>query len=166
MRQKGLVILGVVLSLFLVTELAYAEGNLAYVNLGELFDNYTKTKEYDKILEEKQKDYEKQREKKLDEVKKMQDKLSLLSEEEGEARRDEIEDRVSKLQEFDRDRTQDLRKQRDEKVKEIFEDIENAIKAYAKDKGFSLVFDRRALVYDNESLDITDEVLKILNKKR
>lgn len=165
MKRGGLVILGVALGLFFMTTLVYAEGELTYVNLGRLFDGYSKTKEYDKILDKKQKDYEKEREKKVGEVKKLQDKLSLLSEEEREARRGELEDKIMQLQKFDRSSTQDLRKLKDEKVQEIFKDIKDAIQVYANKEGLSLVFDSRAVVYENKSLDITDQISKILNKE-
>jgi outer membrane protein len=165
MKGRGLVILGVALGLFLITTLVYAEEKLAYVNFAEIFAEYSKTKAYDKVLEKKQKDYEKQRETKVDEVKKLQEKLGLLSEVERESRKGDLEDKISKLQEFDRSATQDLRKERDEKVQEIFKNIQNAIKTYAKKEGMTLVFDKRALVYETESLDITNQILKILNKK-
>ena len=159
-----LILMGVlVLSLLFITGTAYAEDKFAYVDLAQVFDQYSKTKEYDKTLEKKQKAYEQAREKRLDEVKKLQEKLSLLSEEERESRMGELEDKITKLQEFDRSSTQDLRKQRDEKVKEIFQDINNTIKTYAKKQGITLAFDKRALAYENKNLDITDEVLKILN---
>jgi len=163
--MKSLALIGIVgLSLFLVTGSAYAEDKLAYVDLGQVFDEYSKTKEYDKVLDKKQKAYEKDREKQLDEVKKLQEKLSLLSEEERETRKGELQDKITKLQEYDRSSTQDLRKQRDEKVQEIFKDIKKAIEDYAKEEKITFVFDKRALVYDNESLNITPQVLKILNK--
>lgn len=164
--MKRLVLIGVLaLSLFLITGLAYAEEKLAYVDLGQLFDGYEKTKEYDQILGDKQQTYEKDRQEKLDEVKKFQEKLGLLSEDERESQKSELEDKIAKLQEFDRSATQDLRKRRDEKVQEIFKDINEAIGVYVKKEGLTLIFDRRALVYENKSLDVTEQVLGTLNKK-
>ena len=152
------------LSLFIITGLAYAEAKFSYVDIGRIFDDYKKTKEYDKVLEGNQKAYEKEREEKLTEVKELQEKLGLLSEEERESRKGELENMIVGLQEFDRSSTEDLRKQRDEKVREIFNDIEKAINTYAKKEGITFVFDKRALVYQDDKLDITTQVLKILNK--
>ena len=163
--MKRLLLTGaLVLSMFLITGFAFAEEKFAYVDLSEVFQQYKKTKEYDKILEGKQKAYEEQREKKVDEVKKLQEKISLLSEEEKEGQKTNLEETITALQEFDRSSTQDLRKQRDEKVKEIFQDIDKAVETYAKKEGITLVFDRRALVLDNAKLDITEQILKIINK--
>ena len=164
--MKKLVLVGIVcLSLFLITGLAYAEEKLAYVNFAQLFTEYSKTKAYDTALEKKQKDFEKEREEKVNEVKKMQEKLSLLSEAERESRKGDLEDKIAQLQEFDRSATQDLRKERDDKAQEIFKNIQDVIKTYAQKEGITLVFDKRSLVYETKSLDITDQVLKILNKK-
>lgn len=165
MKQRGLVILGIALGLFFVTASGYAAEKLAYVDFGQLFSQYSKTKEYDKVLEKKQKDYEEKREKKLEDVKKMQEKLSLLSEDERESRKNKLEDKIVKLQEFDRNATQDLRKERDKSAQDIFKDIQGVIESYAKEKDLTFVFDKRALVYEKKDLDITKEISEILNKK-
>ncbi|MFC1658466.1 OmpH family outer membrane protein [Candidatus Omnitrophota bacterium] len=165
MSFKKLLVLVAVTGLCFTVVSAYAAEKIGVVELLKVFDEYSKTKEYDKVLEKKQEDYQKARDEKLDGVKKLQEKLSLLSEEERESRKSELEDQISKLQAFDRDQTQDLRKQRDDKVQEIFKDINKAIENYAKKQGFTLILDKRALVYESKSLDITAEILKILNKK-
>ncbi|MFH1678806.1 MAG: OmpH family outer membrane protein [Candidatus Omnitrophota bacterium] len=167
MKRSGVIGLVVALSLFFMTTLVYAEAKLGYVDLGKVFDEYKKTKEYDKVLEGKQKDYEKEREGKIGEVKELQDKLGMLSEAERDSRKGELEDKITKLQEFDRNLTQDLRKQRDERVQEIFKDIKDSIDSYAKKEGLTFVFDSRALVFYNEKLklDITDQILKFINNK-
>ncbi|MFH1577826.1 MAG: OmpH family outer membrane protein [Candidatus Omnitrophota bacterium] len=166
MKRKCLAILVGVLVLFFAITSVHAEEKMAYVDLARVFDEYEKTKDYDKLLAEKQKDYEAKRESKLGEVKGIQEQLGLLSEGERVSRESELEDKIAKLQEFDRNATQDLRKERDEKVQGIFKDIKDAIDAYSKKEGFSLVFDKRALVFYTLKIDITDEVLKVLNKKR
>ena len=164
MKRRVLIILGITLSFFLMVNLGFAEEKLAYVDLSKVFEEYKKTKEYDKILEKKQKEYEKQRESKVNDIKQLQEKLSLLSDEEKKARRSELEEKIAKLQEFDRNVTQDLRKQRDEKIQDIFSDIKKTIDNYAKRQGLSFVFDKRALIYYKENLDITDKILSTLNK--
>ena len=141
---------------------AQAADKLGYVDLGRLFDEYNKTKDYDKVLEGKQTTYESEREKKVNDVKQLQSKIEILSEKEREAKKPDLEEKIKALQEFDRVQTMDLRKDRDEKMKEILKDIEKAVGEYAKKQGFTLVFNDRVLVYQDKSLDITDNVLKIL----
>ena len=161
MKKSFAVMIGVVFLAICATG-AFAADKLAYVDLSRLFDEYEKTKAYDKILEGKQMTYEKDREKNVDEVKKMQDKMSLLSDKEKEAKKGDLENKIKELQEFDRVQQTDLRKERDEKMKEILKDIENAVSAYSKANGYTMVFNDRVLVYQEKTMDITDGVIKIL----
>ena len=163
MRQKlAISAIGMILGVAFFIAQAQAADKLGYVDLSKLFDAYNKTKEYDKILEEKQKAYEGEREKKVNEVKQIQDKLNLLTDKEKEAKKADLEQKIQELQGFDRDKTQDLRKERDKKMQDILKDIENAIAEYAKKEGFTLVFNDRVLVYQDKALDITGNVAKIL----
>jgi Skp family chaperone for outer membrane proteins len=161
MKKSFAVMIGVVFLAICATG-AFAADKLAYVDLSRLFDEYEKTKAYDKILEGKQMTYEKDREKNVDEVKKMQDKMSLLSDKEKEAKKGDLENKIKELQEFDRVQQTDLRKERDEKMKEILKDIENAVSAYSKANSYTMVFNDRVLVYQEKTMDITDGVIKIL----
>jgi len=61
------------------------------------------------------------------------------------------------LQEYDRQKQADLRKEQDEKMREILKDIEDAVKQYAAKEGYTMVFNDRVLVYQGPSLNITDE---------
>lgn len=165
MKKIFLSVMGFVLTLFFCAGIACAQEKLAYVDLGRLFDEYAKTKEYDKILADQEKAFEKERENKVNEVKKLQDSLNLLSDKEREGKKGDLENKIKELQEFDRSKTQDLRKERDERVQEIFKDIKGAIDEYAASSGYVLIFDSRALVFEAKNLDITDKVLGILVKK-
>jgi Skp family chaperone for outer membrane proteins len=48
-------------------------------------------------------------------------------------------------------------------MKEILKDIEEAVKKYSEKEGFTLVFNDRVLVYQTKSMDITDQIVAILN---
>jgi outer membrane protein len=165
MKRIILIGLGVVLGLFFISCTIDAAEKIGYVSLERLFDDYHKTKEYDKILEGKQKSYEADRQKKVEEVKKLQDKFSVLSKQEKEAKKGLLEEKIKALQDFDKEKTANLRKERDEKMREILKDIEKAISAFAKKEGYSLIFNDRVLVYQEKALDVTDKVFKILQKQ-
>ena len=141
-----------------------AAEKFAYVDLSRLFSEYAKTKEYDKTLTEKQNNYRTEIDKKTNEVKQFQDKINLLSDKEKEAKKDEFETKIKALQDFERQKLTDLRKEQDESMKEIFKDIEEAVKKYAEKEGYTLVFNDRVFVYQTKNMDITDKVMDILNK--
>ena len=50
--------------------------------------------------------------------------MNLLSDKEKETKKAELETKIKGLQEFDRQKQTDLRKEQDEKMKEILKDIE------------------------------------------
>jgi len=150
-------------TLFL-TGRVFAADKFAYVDLSRLFSEYGKTKDYDKSLNEKQNAYRAEIDKKTNEVKQYQDKLNLLSDKEKEAKKADFETKVKALQDFERQKLTDLRKEQDDRMKEIFKDIEESVKQYAEKEGYTLVFNDRVFVYQTKNMDITDKVMLILNK--
>jgi outer membrane protein len=150
--------------LITMLNLAYAADKFGYVDLSRSFSEFSKTKDYDTALSGKQDVYDKEREKRVGEVKQLQDKMNLLSDKEKEAQKPQLEDKIKSLQDFDRQQQTDLRKDQDEKMKEILKDIEDAVKTYAAKEGYTMVFNDRVLVYQDKTLDITDKILAILNK--
>ncbi|MDD4939565.1 MAG: OmpH family outer membrane protein [Candidatus Omnitrophica bacterium] len=156
----------ILLAAFLLCPMgAYAADKFAYVDLSRVFSEYGKTKEYDKNLTEKQNSYRSEIDKKTNEVKQLQDKMNILSEKEKDAKKSEFESKVKGLQDFERQKLTDLRKEQDEKMKEIFKDIEDAVKQHAEKEGYTLVFNDRVFVYQTKNMDITDKVIAILNAK-
>ena len=152
-----------VCALFLTSPVFAAE-KFAYVDLSRLFSEYGKTKDYDKTLSDKQNTYRIEIDKKTNEVKQFQERLNLLSDKEKETKKAEFEAKVKTLQDFERQKLTDLRKEQDDKMKEIFKDIEEAVKQYAQKEGYTLVFNDKVFVYQNKNMDITDNVMGILNK--
>lgn len=165
MRKASKFLLGVILGLGIVVSVVSAADKLAYVDLSRIFGEYAKTKDYDKVLADKQGAYEQERDKKVNDIKQLQDKLNLLSDKEKEAKKQDLETKIKDLQEFDRQKQTDLRKEQDERMKEILKDIEDTIRGYAEKEGYSLVFNDRVLVYQNKTLDITDKIIEIINAK-
>lgn len=164
MKKSVLASLGLFLcSLFFVTGVFAAE-KIACVDLSRLFSEYTKTKDYDKTLGDKQTGYDTERGKKVNEIKQFQDKMNVLSDKEKETKKTELETKIKALQEFDRAKQTDLRKELSEKKAELIKDIEGAIEQYAKKEGYTLVLSEVGLAYNTKNLDITDKILAILNK--
>lgn len=165
MKKRAVIFWVAFFSSMVLGSACFAAQNLAYVDLSRIFSEYNKTKDYDKVLGDKQTAYETERDKKVSDVKQLQDKMNLLSDKEKESKKTDMESKVKTLQEFDRQKQTDLRKEQDEKMKEILKDIEDAVKQYAEKEGYSLVFNDRVLVYQTKSLDITDKIIGILNKE-
>ncbi len=141
------------------------EGKIGYLDLSKIFDDYGKTKEYDKILEAATKDYEKARNEKIEKLRSAQDKLALLKDEEKTKLEADIEKQKNELLEFDRQKKTDLTKQRDEKIREILLEIEKIVREFAEKEGYALILNDRVLIYGKPTGDITDKVMKIMNEE-
>lgn len=149
---------------FIFSSAACAEQKFGYIDFTKVFGEYSKTKEYDKIFKGKQDAYESGREKIVTEIKQFQDKMNLLSDKEKEAKKGELEAKIKNLQEFDRQNQTDLRKEQEEKLKELLKDIDDVVKQYCAKEGYTFVFHDKALAYSDKSLDITDKVIELVNK--
>ena len=163
MRKTAVVLGGMVIGLALFVGSAQAADKFAYIDLSRTFSEYSKTKGYDKTLSDKEKVYTDERDKKVADLKAFQDKVSLLNDKEREAKGAELQAKVKEFQEYDRQKQGDLKKEQDERMKEILKDIEEAVKKFSEKEGYTLVFNDRVLVYQTKSMEITDQVVAILN---
>lgn len=137
---------------------------IAYVDLARIFDEYGKTKAYDKILEGENSKYQEERNKQIDQIRTLQGKLAALKDDEKAKTEKEIEKLKSDILEFDRQQRTDLTKNRDEKVREILLEIEKTVSEYAKKSSIDYVLNDKMLIYGTESSNITEPILKGLNE--
>jgi outer membrane protein len=163
--MKKALVLAVVLSGFIFLSSGYAaEQKFGYIDITKVFSEYSKTKAYDKVFKDKQDSYEASREKMVSEIKQYQDKINLLSEKEKDAKKSDLEGKIKNLQDFDRQNQTDLRKEQEEKLKELLKDIEEVIKQYCAKENYTFVFHDKALAYYDKNLEITDKIVELVNK--
>jgi outer membrane protein len=156
-----------VLSLALIlwfSGVARAEDKIGYVDLSRIFDEYSKTKEYDVVLEQEHNKYQEERNQRLNKLRDAQAKLALLKEEEKAKLQSEIDKDKADLLEFDRLKQTELRKQRDEKIREILLEIEKVVSDFAQKEKYKLILNDRVLVYGFPEWDLTEKVIKLLNQ--
>lgn len=160
--RKGIVVLVMALFCLAFVISAYAAEKIASVDIGKLFDEYPKTKEFDKGLEQKAGAYEKDRDTRISEIKQLQDKLSILTDQEKEKKQKELEEKIKSAREFTLSKESELKKERDDRLREVLKDIEATVGQYAQKEGYTMVFNDRVFVYSNKANDITGKVLEIL----
>lgn len=141
------------------------ELKIGYVDILKVFNEYQKTKDYDKNLEQKKEEAEKNLDPKREAIKKMQSRLDVLKEEERQKEVEKIKKEAQEYQELERKTFIDIKKERDEKMKEIIEDIDKIIDEYAKKNGFNLIINENAVLYGDKVMDVTLDILKIANTK-
>lgn len=164
MKRTAAFLLSVMFVFGFLAGIAQAADKFAYIELRRVFDEYSKTKDYDKVLEQKENVYSGERDKKVNEIKQLQDKIGLLSDKEKDTKSGDLQTKIKSLQETDRQKLADLRKESNEKRVEIMKDIEAAIKTYSEKEGYTFVFNEVGVLYNIKSTDITDKVLDVLNK--
>jgi len=144
------------------------EYKIAFIDLAKVFDEYSKTKQADKVMSEKGKAKEAERSKFVEEIRKLREELTgkqaILNDKAKAEKQAVIDQKIKDLQEFDRKAREELIKQRNDTVGEILKDIEKVVTDYSKQEGYDVVLNSRMLLYGNEQLDLTGEVLKRLNK--
>lgn len=139
---------------------------IGVVNLAKVFKEYEGTKASESDLGRISTTKQQEREKRVAEIRDMRDELALLNEGAREERRQGIEERLRELAGFDESVRESLRDKRDEALGKILDEIERVVAAYAKEKGFELILSDRAVLYGVEPMDITDDIIQILNEQR
>jgi len=166
MKRVTTVLCGIILGVFALGSTAHAaEVKLAYINMAKAFSDYSKTKDYDKTLTDKENVYTAERDKKIAELNSLKDKYNLLSDKEKDAKKGELEGKAKVIKDYMTQKEGELRKEQEDRMKEILKDIETTVKGYAEKEGITFVLNDRVLVYQNKSMDITDKIIDLLNKK-
>jgi Skp family chaperone for outer membrane proteins len=158
---------GILLALGLLVSFSFSslakELKIGYVNFFEVFNEYKKTKEYDDNLSKKQEEKEKQLKQKGEDIEKMESKVSLLKEKEKEKEMQKLEAAKKDFSQMFTQARGDIKKERDEKMKEIVEDLEKAIKEYAKKNNYDFIIHGSAILYADKAADVTADILKAVN---
>ena len=119
------------ISLF-VAPVGAVDAKVGFVDLSRLFDEYYKTQDYDKTLEDRSRTFEDDRNNRIEKIREAQGKLGLLKEDKRLELEEEIEQMKADLLEYDRQQKADLTKERNEKIREILLEIEKIVSDYAQ----------------------------------
>ena len=165
-KIKGLVI-GVVLGMVLFSTgalCAKGENKTGFVDVKKVFDDYDKKKEFDKVLEKSVKEKEDQISKQEDEIKRLTEELEIKNEKEKLKTQEDIDEKRRKLADFKRAAQSELDRQNDKLVREIVLEINEVVKDYGQKEGYGLILKSSSILYGDPGMDITDNIVKILNE--
>ena len=143
---------------------AAEQGKIGYVDLSRLFDEYHKTKSYDKELELKHGELEKIGKEKIEKIKESESKLALLKEDQKSVLEEEITTLKEDAQDFVRQEQSNLTKERNEKIREILLEIEKIVSDYAEKENYQIILNDRVLIFGDPTKNLTEEILAILNE--
>ena len=142
-----------------------AEMKVAYVDVGEVFDNYQKTKDQDLVLKTAGEAKEKERTDMTVKIRSMEDELALLAADARAPKQEQLIEKKRQLEDFDRTVRQQLAEQRDKVVREIFQEIDVIVQDISTKGGYDMIFNKRVLLAQKKSYDITAQVSAELAKK-
>ena len=142
-----------------------AEMKVAYVDVGEVFDNYQRTKDQDLVLKTAGEAKEKERNDMMAKIRSMEDELALLSADARASKQEQLIEKKRQLEDFDRTIRQQLAEQRDKVVREIFQEIDAVVQDVSTKGGYDMIFNKRVLLAQKKNFDITAQVSAELAKK-
>jgi Skp family chaperone for outer membrane proteins len=175
---------------FMMSGTALAADEIAFVDLQEVFKQFYKTQLAQDQIRQQADDIKMERSEIEDEVKIMKEEIEVLradsrddtlSDEVRENKRDQLEEKLVNLQkkeqdmsDFEKLRMQQMEQQNTRMTKKLFDEIHEVVIQYAKAEGYSAVIDRSAqsrigtdmILYTSPKLDITADVLALLNEGR
>ncbi len=144
---------------------------IGYVDVEKVFQEYQKKKDLEAKLqaegETKRQELAK-RKKELEELQKeFEAQKLLLTEQAKEERQEEINRKSEELKRFLDEITSQMKQKETSYTQEILSDIIEKIKEIAAKEGYSLIFDKQALLYaaEDPELDLTQKIIDELNKE-
>ncbi|MDD4294372.1 MAG: OmpH family outer membrane protein [Candidatus Omnitrophica bacterium] len=141
------------------------ELKIGYVDVYEIFQDYSKTKSYDAILEKERSTAAESLEKQRDDLEKMQSQLSVMKDSEKEKQEDKIKAAIAEYTQNEKEAYLSIKQKRDDKMKEIIEDINKVVSDYAKTQGYDLIINKATVLYGLSDLDISKTILDEMEAK-
>lgn len=167
MRRLGLLSMVVVLAWAMSAGSALAK--VGYINLQRLVNESEMGKDARKDLAKLRENKEKAVAKLQKEVTDLRDEINKnpkMSTEERQKKAEELQKLYKEYQRLVQDAKEDIVREDRQLVQIILEKADGVLKTVAKKKGYTMILkDPNAVGYLDPSVDITDDILKELNKK-
>lgn len=98
----------------------------------------------------------------------LEKQAAVMSKAALEDRRDALMKKQQEVQRAYQDSQEQLAKINDREIRKVVDEINKLVKELADDRKYEFVFerDRQAIVYSSSRIDITQEVIKLLDKKK
>jgi outer membrane protein len=173
MKKVSIFFLGAAFLMALIAPaLADEPLKIAYVDMQKALNQSEVGKEAKKIITQEVEKMEKSFSGKQKELEKLREDLekrgAVMSESVRKEKERDYQTRLRDLQRLQRDYEDDLRRKDRELTERILKDLDGIVKKIGEERKFTIIFEKNqpAVVYISNTLDLTDEVIKILNEKR
>ena len=93
------------------------------------------------------------------------DKIRVLKESEFNAKVNELREKIKSYNEFKNNKNNDLKKLRDNAAKKILDILNTILGDYSAKNSISLIIDKKNIIIGKSELDVTNQIMELLNKK-
>lgn len=169
--MKQFVVLTLVCLGLIATPVMAQDQKIGYVDLQKALNLSAAGKEAKEKIKAKVQDYDADVQLRQEELKKLKEDLEkqamLLSEEARNAKERNYQKKVKEYQRFTKDIQETLQQTDADFTRKILENLLKVVRDVGKSEGYALILERTesSLVYADESIDITDEVIRTFDKQ-
>ena len=172
--KKIVVIIALTISIVSCNKAAEVkEVKTAYVDTSALMKEYTGTKDLDAKYKAKGEEKGRQLQAEIDRFKQEAQSFQAEAQANGQAwaqqRGSELQRREQQLAQAQQALSQQLQQEGGTEMDSLVSNVKKTIKAYGKEKGFTYIYgtgdSNASILYAEDKLDITKDILKLLNEK-
>lgn len=138
---------------------------IGVVDLEQVFQEYDRTASKEQEIKGLAESKKSERDRMVSQIQGLRDEMVLLNEEGRQGLREKFEERLKGLSEFDKEAQTKLGQQRNEAFRLILGEIEEVIGLYSKENGFDLVLTERAALFRAQTIDITQDIIRLLDQR-
>jgi outer membrane protein len=164
MRKVFVVFIAVFMIVGIFAEVSQAAGKIGYVDLRRAFYEYEKSKSFEKELSDETSKRQAERDAKVKEISKLRDEMELLSGDARKKKQTAIEAKIADLNEYDRSTRQQLLNKKNDMFRKVVDDIQKVVDNIGKKGKYDYILDSRNVMYGKKDFDLTEQVLKQLNR--
>ena len=155
--------------ILIFTENLYADNKIIYIDINKIISNSESgkylNKELNKINNENITEFKNiEKELKAEEESILKQK-NILKESEFNSKVSELREKVNSYNEFKKKKNNDLKNLRDNAAKKILDILNLILSEYSAKNSISLIIDKKNIIIGKSELDVTNQIMDLLNKK-
>ena len=158
----------IIFFLFFCTNI-FAEDKIVYLDVNRLLNESEAGKylnsELNKINNSNIEEFKKIENTIKSEEEKILKQKNILKTEEFNSKVDELRDKYKSYQKFKNNKNEEINKIRNDAGSKILKIVNEILSDYSTDKEISLIIEKKNIVIGKTHLDVTEDILKLLNKK-
>ena len=155
--------------IFLLAGISSANESIKFININYIVNNSEAGKALNKIIENKSKKITSELNDIGEKIKNKKDKIisqkNILKKEEYQKLLKSYDEEVKKFNKIRKKRNEDFNQFRINSQKKILETLNPIITAFLKKESVQILLQKEQIIFGDNKLDITEEILKIFNDK-